>query len=321
MSNSQSQQTISKEKKKKSKDDLESQKVKCETTLGRYKQALVDLNAYKSRYREDMHVVYKKCDTFEKMRMEFFIEKFIKFQSHLNMYENCDRIFEEFVSKVKQSNPEKDLTDWSNEFGANMTENYPVFEEYSEELKTISKSRASKRLETNNRITNTILTQSSNDKVIKRNLKIQNSKELNFSKSMVHVREKIRIRILKNLKSQPATKRIIFSLNENEHDYLISKYNLNNKFRSSCDFVNDFKLKKIERFYLNKQKILINLKSFKIKNTMSRPFEIYNNKLKKIKCKEEDKISIKFTIKTVDLRDKGKKKRYENVLDDLIANH
>ena len=54
---------------------------------------------------------------------------------------------------------------------------------------------------------------------------------------------------------------------------------------------------------------------------MSRPFEIYNNKLKKIKCKEEDKISIKFTIKTVDLRDKGKKKRYENVLDDLIANH
>ncbi len=49
--------------------------------------ALEDLNAYNSRYIEDMTTVYKKCDQFEKDRLDFFIEKFLKLHSHLNIYE------------------------------------------------------------------------------------------------------------------------------------------------------------------------------------------------------------------------------------------
>jgi hypothetical protein len=49
--------------------------------------ALEELNSYNSRYIEDMNVVYKKCDQFEKERLDFFIEKFLKLHSHLNIYE------------------------------------------------------------------------------------------------------------------------------------------------------------------------------------------------------------------------------------------
>ena len=135
------------------------------------------------------------------------------------------------------------------------------------------------------------------------------------------IKEKINIKILKNLRSHPATKRIFLCLNEREHQFLVNRYNLNNKFKNCNEFINDFKLKRLERFFLNKQKISINLKSFKIKNTSARPFEIYDKKLETLKYKEEDKISIKFTIKTDDLSDKKKKRKYENVLDGLICEY
>ncbi len=45
---------------------------------------------------------------------------------------------------IKQTNPEKDLLGWSKEFGSGMAMNWPVFEEYSEELKTIAKGNKAK---------------------------------------------------------------------------------------------------------------------------------------------------------------------------------
>jgi protein kinase C and casein kinase substrate in neurons protein len=74
-------------KKKKLEDKVEKYKKEVEITKNKYKQALEDLNSYNSRYIEDMNSVYKKCDQFEKERLEFFIEKFIKMHSHLNIYE------------------------------------------------------------------------------------------------------------------------------------------------------------------------------------------------------------------------------------------
>ena len=65
LNNSQSDQTMSIEQKKKLEDKVEKHKKECEITKAKYKQALDDLNAYNSRYIEDMNVVYKKCDSFE----------------------------------------------------------------------------------------------------------------------------------------------------------------------------------------------------------------------------------------------------------------
>jgi len=122
-------------------------KKEVEITKNKFKQALDDLNGYNSRYIEDMNAVYKKCDQFERERLEFFIHEFMKLQNHLNFYEkmHVKEIYSEFEDTIKQSNPNKDLAYWSKEFGAGMAVNWPTFEEYSEELKTIAKgARASK---------------------------------------------------------------------------------------------------------------------------------------------------------------------------------
>lgn len=146
-SNSLADSAISPDQKKKLEDKVEKYKKEVEITKNKYKQALDDLNSYNSRYIEDMTTVYKKCDSFENQRLEFFIEKFFKLHSHLNIYEktNVSDIYSELYRTIKSSNPQVDLQNWSRENGANMAMNWPVFEEYSEELKTIAKgSKASK---------------------------------------------------------------------------------------------------------------------------------------------------------------------------------
>lgn len=145
--NSLADSTISPDQKKKLEDKVEKHKKEVEITKNKYKQALDDLNSYNSRYIEDMTTVYKKCDQFEKERLEFFIEKFYKLHNYININErtNVSDIYSELNRTIKQSNPSTDLQNWSRDNGANMAMNWPVFEEYSEELKTIAKgSRASK---------------------------------------------------------------------------------------------------------------------------------------------------------------------------------
>ena len=165
LSNSQNDQTLSTEQKKKIEDKVEKYKKECEITKAKYKQALDDLNAYNSRYIEDMNVVYKKCDLFEKERLEFFIQKFIKMQGHLNIYEkmNVEEVYAEFLRTIKQSDPNKDLSAWSKEFGSGMLMNWPVFEEYSEELKPLTKGRISKHINADNGVTMTSIKHKSDD--------------------------------------------------------------------------------------------------------------------------------------------------------------
>jgi protein kinase C and casein kinase substrate in neurons protein len=85
--NSQNDTAISPDQKKKLEDKVEKYKKEVEITKNKYKQGLDELNASNSRYIEDMTAVYKRCDSFEKERLEFFIEKFIKLHNHLNIYE------------------------------------------------------------------------------------------------------------------------------------------------------------------------------------------------------------------------------------------
>jgi hypothetical protein len=145
--NAKNDSAISPDQKKKLEDKVEKYKKEVESTKHKYKQALEELNTYNSRYIEDMNVVYKKCDQFEKTRLDFFIQRFEELQSHLNIYEkmNIEDIYTDFLKTIKQSNPNKDLAEWSKDNGSGMAMNWPVFEEYSEELKTIARgTRATK---------------------------------------------------------------------------------------------------------------------------------------------------------------------------------
>jgi hypothetical protein len=127
------QSQLSADARKKLEDKLEKYKKELEQTKNKYKQALEDLNSYNSRYIEDMKTVYAKCDQFEKDRLEFFIQKFLKLHTHLNIYEkaNVDDIYTEFLRTIRDTNSDKDLTLWSKEYGCGMNMNWPLFEEYS----------------------------------------------------------------------------------------------------------------------------------------------------------------------------------------------
>lgn len=150
--NSVNDPTITGEQKKKLDDKVDKYKKDVEVAKSKYKQALEDLNGYNSRYIEDMKQVFSKCEAFEKQRLDFFIEKFLKFHNYLNVAQSTSSssnsfsdIYTEFLATIRGTNPERDLINWSKDFGPAMHMNWPVFEEYSEELKTISKgSRASK---------------------------------------------------------------------------------------------------------------------------------------------------------------------------------
>ncbi|RNA22894.1 kinase C and casein kinase substrate in neurons 1-like isoform X1, partial [Brachionus plicatilis] len=91
---------------------------------------------------EDMNNVYKKCDQFEKERLEFFIQQLLKLHTHLNIFDkmNIEQIYTEFMGTIKQTSPDKDLHTWSKECGAGMAMSWPVFEEYSDQVKQIAKS-------------------------------------------------------------------------------------------------------------------------------------------------------------------------------------
>jgi hypothetical protein len=148
LSNSQNDTTISLDQKKKLEDKVEKYKKEVDITKSKYKQTLDDLNSYNSRYIEDMNNVYKKCDVFEKERLDFFVQKFIKMHNHLNIYEkmNIGEIYSEFLTTIKQTNAERDLVNWSKDFGSGMPMNWPIFEEYSEELKTIARGSKAKSI-------------------------------------------------------------------------------------------------------------------------------------------------------------------------------
>jgi hypothetical protein len=85
--NAQNDNAISPDQKKKLEDKVEKYKKEVEITKNKYKQALDDLNSCNARYMDEMNSVYKKCDQFEKKRLEFFIEKFVKLHGHLNIAE------------------------------------------------------------------------------------------------------------------------------------------------------------------------------------------------------------------------------------------
>lgn len=145
-SNSQNDSAISPDQKKKLEDKVEKYKKEVEITKSKYKQTLDDLNSYNARYIEDMNNVYKKCDVFEKERLDFFVQKFVKLHTHLNIFDkmNIGEIYSDMLTTVRQTNPDRDLVSWSKDFGSGMPMNWPVFEEYSEELKTIARGSKAK---------------------------------------------------------------------------------------------------------------------------------------------------------------------------------
>ncbi|CAF0885043.1 unnamed protein product [Rotaria sp. Silwood1] len=111
-----------------------------ETAKTKYAEALQDLNRANPKYMDDMNDVFIRCQTFERDRL-------VKFQEFLANTEKCldishrlkAPIVQQFSQTIENCDPDKDLSWWSDTYGATMKMNWPVFEEYSESHRTLSR--------------------------------------------------------------------------------------------------------------------------------------------------------------------------------------
>lgn len=116
-----------------------------ENTHDKYTAALNDLNGYNAKYMEDMNEVFDKCQASERKRIDFV--KKIMFDIHqcldLSVDPRYSQVYTDLHSTISNTDADKDLKWWSDNHGADMPMAWPVFEEYSPELKAISQKKTS----------------------------------------------------------------------------------------------------------------------------------------------------------------------------------
>jgi len=90
---------------------------------------------------DDMNEVFTKCQIFEKDRLNNFRDFIGKTQKCLDLSSRpqLPQIFQQFSQTIKNVDPDKDLSMWSETYGAGMKMNWPIFEEYTEAHRTLSR--------------------------------------------------------------------------------------------------------------------------------------------------------------------------------------
>ncbi|XP_018903485.2 protein kinase C and casein kinase substrate in neurons protein 1 isoform X2 [Bemisia tabaci] len=135
--------SLSMDQVKKMQDRVQKSKEDVAKCREKYEQALQDLNSYNPKYMEDMSLVFEKCQEMEAERLQFFKDTLFTIHKCLNISQDpvLPQIYEEFYHTINNADHEKDLKWWSNNHGINMAMNWPVFEDYTEEFRDISKGK------------------------------------------------------------------------------------------------------------------------------------------------------------------------------------
>ncbi|XP_053384977.1 protein kinase C and casein kinase substrate in neurons protein 2-like isoform X6 [Mercenaria mercenaria] len=137
--NARADTAMSSDQLKKLQEKLKKCQIEVESTQEKYNACLNDLNGYNSKYIEDMTEVFEKCQAFERQRIDFF--KKIMFDIHqcldLSVDSRYSSVYTTLHSTISNTDADKDLRWWSNNHGADMAMAWPVFEEYSPDLKPI----------------------------------------------------------------------------------------------------------------------------------------------------------------------------------------
>ncbi|CAF0986534.1 unnamed protein product [Rotaria sordida] len=106
----------------------------------KYAEALQDLNRANPKYMDDMNDVFHRCQSFEKDRLIKFQEFLATTEKYLDVSNRLKSpIFQQFSQTIENCDPDKDLSWWSETYGATMKMNWPIFEEYSESHRTLSR--------------------------------------------------------------------------------------------------------------------------------------------------------------------------------------
>lgn len=146
--NASNDNTFSPDQMKKIQDRVQKAKEEVQKGKEKYELALQELNSYNPKYMEDMTVVFDKCQEMEAQRLQFFKDVLFTVHKYLNISKDpvIPQIYEEFYHTITNADREKDLKWWSNNHGVNMAMNWPIFEDYIEEFRDISKGKIKESL-------------------------------------------------------------------------------------------------------------------------------------------------------------------------------
>jgi len=141
--NASADSSLSMDQVKKMQDRVAKSKEEVQKAKEKYEMALQELNAYNPKYMEDMTVVFDRCQETEARRLQFFKDTLFTIHKCLNVSQDpiLPQIYEEFYHTINNADHEKDLRWWSNNHGVNMAMNWPLFEDYIEEFRDISKGK------------------------------------------------------------------------------------------------------------------------------------------------------------------------------------
>ncbi|XP_065316563.1 protein kinase C and casein kinase II substrate protein 3-like isoform X2 [Gordionus sp. m RMFG-2023] len=140
-SNSRSDTSKSPEEQKRLREKVERCKEDVYKSRERYQSSLKELNNCNAKYMEDMKEVFEKCQKMEENRMSFFKQILYTLQKSLDptQYDDLSKIYEDLRNGIDFVDIPKDLSLFSNTNGIGTFMNWPVFEEYSPEIHSISK--------------------------------------------------------------------------------------------------------------------------------------------------------------------------------------
>lgn len=139
--NAQADTSISPDQQKKLAEKADKCREEREKAQDEYKKACDELNDNNAKYMEDMRQVFERCQDMEGKRLKFFKEMLYNVHKCLDLSNDTQvkSIYATFAKTIDPANAEQDLKWWSQNHGIGMAMNWPTFEEYTPELKPISK--------------------------------------------------------------------------------------------------------------------------------------------------------------------------------------
>ncbi|CAF1063226.1 unnamed protein product [Didymodactylos carnosus] len=130
--NSKLDASVTADQKQKATDKVDKCRKEKDAARVKYTEAIQELNRCNPKYMDDMNEVFTRCQSFEKDRLINFRDFIGKTQKCLDLSSRPQLpiIFQQFSQTIKNTDADRDLSYWSETYGAGMKMNWPIFEDH-----------------------------------------------------------------------------------------------------------------------------------------------------------------------------------------------